>query len=197
MTEWRAIPDYENLYRVSDEGDVWSYPRSTTRGGSLKHIPDKRGYHYVTLTKNRKQTRIQVHQLVLLAFCGPCPPKMETRHLDGNPANNRLGNLAYGTHSENIRDKFRHGTDTNTNKTHCLEGHEYTEENTRYTKAGGRYCITCKRARGLAQYYKRRDAGQLPKYSEQSPERLSQVRELARERQRRYQQRKRQSNAGE
>jgi hypothetical protein len=34
---------------------------------------------------------------------------MECRHLDGNPANNRLENLAWGTDKENGQDRIRHG----------------------------------------------------------------------------------------
>ena len=32
------------------------------------------------------------------------------RHMDGNPSNNTLSNLKYGTRSENEQDKKRHGT---------------------------------------------------------------------------------------
>jgi hypothetical protein len=35
---------------------------------------------------------------------------MECRHLDGNPANNNLKNLKWGTHAENELDKIEHGT---------------------------------------------------------------------------------------
>ena len=51
-----------------------------------------------------------VHRLVLLAFVGPCPPGMETRHLDRDPRNNRLDNLLWGTPKKNAKDKKRHGT---------------------------------------------------------------------------------------
>ena len=54
--------------------------------------------------------QVSVHRLVLEAFVGPCPPGCETRHLNGNPADNRLCNLAWGTHRENAADKVRHGT---------------------------------------------------------------------------------------
>lgn len=30
-------------------------------------------------------------------------------------------------------------------KTHCKHGHQFTEENTRYTKQGWQVCVTCKR----------------------------------------------------
>lgn len=65
------------------------------------------GYRQICLGKRYVQS---VHVLVLLAFVGPCPEGMECRHLDGNPANNRLDNLCWGTGSENWNDKRRHGT---------------------------------------------------------------------------------------
>ena len=35
---------------------------------------------------------------------------MVVRHLDGDKLNNRLSNLAWGTHEENAADKVEHGT---------------------------------------------------------------------------------------
>jgi hypothetical protein len=200
---WAWVPDYEGLYRVSDRGCVWSMPRATTRGGPLKQTPNGLGYIFLTLTKNGKQRLHPVHRLVLAAFAGPCPEGQEARHLDGDASNNRWapgneaetmaagGNLMWGTHTENIADKRRHGTVWQLNVTHCPQGHEYTEENT-LVHNGRRICLICKRERALGQYCKRRDAGLIPAYSEQSPEKLARTRELARVRQQRYQQRKRQ-----
>lgn len=51
-----------------------------------------------------------IHQLVTEAFVGPRPTGSEVRHLDGNPANNRASNLAWGTRRENMADARRHGT---------------------------------------------------------------------------------------
>jgi hypothetical protein len=45
----------------------------------------------------------------MLAFVGPRPPGLEIRHLDGDPGNNALNNLRYGTRSENLVDKSYHG----------------------------------------------------------------------------------------
>lgn len=50
-----------------------------------------------------------VHQLVALTFLGPRPKGQEVRHLDGDPLNNAVTNLAYGTRSENILDVMRIG----------------------------------------------------------------------------------------
>jgi len=44
-----------------------------------------------------------------MAFVGPCPEGMECRHLDGNPGNNNLENLAWGTREENMKDRVDHG----------------------------------------------------------------------------------------
>ena len=51
------------------------------------------------------------HRLLLLTFVGPPPfPGAQVRHLDGNPMNNALDNLAWGTAKENAADRDRHGT---------------------------------------------------------------------------------------
>jgi hypothetical protein len=52
---------------------------------------------------------VRVHSVVMLAFKGVRPPGLEVRHLDGNPKNNALSNLAYGTASQNRMDAYEHG----------------------------------------------------------------------------------------
>lgn len=66
----------------------------------------KNGYHCVFLRKKGRT----IHTLVLLAFVGPRPKGMESRHLDGNKTNNNLSNLKYGTKKENMDDIISHGT---------------------------------------------------------------------------------------
>lgn len=50
-----------------------------------------------------------VHRLVLETFVGPMPQGLQVRHLDGDPKNNHLVNLAYGSAKENAADRDRHG----------------------------------------------------------------------------------------
>lgn len=90
-----------------------------------------------------------IHGLVLAAFDGPRPDDLETRHLDGNPTNNRLSNLIYGTGTENQLDRVRHGRHENAIKTHCPQGHPYDEANTYRipSKPRNRYCRACQKAR--------------------------------------------------
>ncbi len=65
----------------------------------------------IGLSKGGKNKVYKLHILILMTFVGPCPDGMGTRHLDGDPINNRLANLKYGTQKENQHDGKRHGTD--------------------------------------------------------------------------------------
>ncbi len=146
---WLPLPGYEGLYDVSDHGRVrswhpWrSHPVPRERSQYVR--PD--GHMGVGLNKNGVQWSAKVHLLVMSAFVGPRPDGMETRHLDGDPANNVLPNLAYGTKSENALDSVRHGTHFARLRgvTHCKRGHEFSDSNT-YLSDGKRHCRACRLA---------------------------------------------------
>lgn len=122
--EWRAVPDFEGLYEVSNLGRVRSLDRiiykrnvrngpiipTRRRGKILRANPDTHGYPTLHLCVGGVDKASLVHHLVLRAFVGERPAGQECRHLDGIRANARLDNLAWGTPLENIQDKFRHGT---------------------------------------------------------------------------------------
>lgn len=157
---WQFIPGYEGRYEVSDHGRV----RSWARYGSLP-TPHLRvqtttpsGHKALTFVKHGRQRTESIHRLVLLAFVGECPVGLEVRHLDGDPANNHLSNLRYGTPSENVLDRVRHGTHHHTAKTHCRHGHPYDAVNTYITPKGKRDCRICKRAAARRRDAKRRAA---------------------------------------
>lgn len=111
--EWRTVTRRRG-YQVSSIGRVRSVnPKRYRNSGGfyyLKPSPDKNGYQGVDLYEAKTHHCVNVHTLVLEAFVGPCPEGMQCRHLDGNPANNRLGNLKWGTAKENADDRTRHGT---------------------------------------------------------------------------------------
>lgn len=54
--------------------------------------------------------------------------------------------LRIGTHAENMQEKADRGRHPNSKKTHCPQGHEYTEENT-YRSKRGRHCRACNKGR--------------------------------------------------
>jgi len=133
----QEIPGFSE-YLISEDGRVWSLeyqgkPREIPL--RLKHDIDKReggGYRRVTLFKSGKRYRQTVHSLVLLTFVGPRPNGFVVRHLDGNPANNTLANLAYGTSADNKQDSIRHGTAVKGSRQHCAK---LNEVSARYVKA--------------------------------------------------------------
>jgi hypothetical protein len=151
---WLPVVGYEGLYAVSDWGRVRSFRRSG-RGQLLKpHTIPGAGYQRVTLSRpgepRRERKYATIHQLVMLTFVGPRPEGLEVCHWDGDPANNQLSNLRYGTRSANREDARRHGTlgggpRLHLRKTHCLRGHPYDEENTYISKNGARGCRACNR----------------------------------------------------
>jgi hypothetical protein len=95
-----------------------------------------------------RQTNRFVHQLVLEAFVGPCPPGMECLHANDDATDNRLVNLRWGTHTENVQDCLRNGHNHFANKTHCKRGHPLSGDGADvYIKpnGGGRQCLICVR----------------------------------------------------
>ena len=118
---FKPIPDFPG-YEVSDQGKVRSFWRQVSKGKGggtyweLDSQPQRilkpwfhNGYPWITLVNNGKHSTVTIHQLVLETFVGPCPPGEECRHLNGIHAHSYLTNLAWGTHSENVKDTFRHG----------------------------------------------------------------------------------------
>lgn len=122
LEEWKDIPGQEGKYQVSNLGRVKSVCRKVrginpyTKKEFLRTVPErilrpgrfcKCGH--VSVTLGRKTNGRPVHQLVMLAFVGPPPEGMEVLHKDGNPQNNQLSNLHYGTRTDNILDVYRQG----------------------------------------------------------------------------------------
>lgn len=149
---WLPVPGYEGLYEVSDQGRVRSIPRPRTSGGLRKAERHAHGYAQVGLCRSGRRKMFTVHRLVLRAFVGEPQPGQECRHLDGDPSNNQLSNLAWGSRSENMLDAVRHGTHISAAKSACPRDHAYEDKR---DSRGGRICLTCERVR-MAAAYKRR-----------------------------------------
>ena len=116
---WKDIPGYEGEYQVSDIGRVRSISRYVNssygrqrkiRGGVLSPFVGDAEGHLVVRLNGHKRAKPYIHRLVMLAFIGePETQRTVVRHLNGDPSDNRLENLAYGTQSDNNIDIYRQG----------------------------------------------------------------------------------------
>ena len=119
---WKDIPGYEGEYQASTLGRIKSLARKIqgrnwSTGKPFFHtIPErilkpgrfcKTGHLSVIL--RRKTNGKPVHQLVMRTFVGEPPEDMEVLHKNGDPTDNRLSNLRYGTRTDNILDVYRQG----------------------------------------------------------------------------------------
>jgi hypothetical protein len=154
MTEqWQPIPQWPG-YEASNLGRIRSLDRTATCGRPLhgriisQWVLHGKQYRMVTLSYDGTYRNALVHRLVLSAFRGLPVAGQQCRHLDGNPTNNHLDNLAWGSGRENTVDQVRHGTHRNAAKTHCLRGHAYTPDNTYLSRGGVRVCRACRVVRG-------------------------------------------------
>ena len=122
---WKDIPGYEVIYQVSDRGRVrrlgGKIGRRYWRGRILKMNPDTHGHLQVRLCGKS----VCVHRLVLETFIGLPPAGREACHNDGRHQNNRLSNLRWGTHKENMADVRRHCRWSRALKVRCSDGQVY------------------------------------------------------------------------
>ena len=163
---WKPVAGHEGFYEASDYGRVRSLDRTISkkdgstqrvRGVMMKPRVDWQGRRYIDLQKVGVINRLSVHRIIIETFSGPVPEGMEVCHNNGDPSDNRLSNLRYDTRSENMRDKRKHGTDFQLNKTECPRGHSLAAPNlvvSTWENHQRRDCLACARARAYVSYHK-------------------------------------------
>lgn len=112
---WRPVVGFESHYEVSNGGQVRRVmPAPGARVGKiLRENMVGDGRPMVHLCVGGERHGRLIHRLVLEAFCGPRPPDMECRHLNGNPQDNRWPeNIEWATRAQNMADTVAHGTST-------------------------------------------------------------------------------------
>ena len=95
----KDIKNYEGIYGITTEGDVYSYKRKKF----LKPADNGTGYLFVILHKDGKVKNHYVHRLVAEAYL-PNPENLpQVDHIDGNKMHNFLNNLQWITNRDNVR----------------------------------------------------------------------------------------------
>ena len=168
---WKDIPGYEGRYQASTEGRIRSVDLilhrrlkqgkrgEMTRHGALKTLtPGNSNIPYLKVWLHGDAGRkcCLVHRVIAMTFLGPCPEGQEVRHLNNDYLDNRVENLAYGTHLENTADTIRderHAHRLNPDEVRCIRGRIASgETNTRIAKDYGVSDVVISNIR-LGRYY--------------------------------------------
>lgn len=93
IEQWRPIPEWGDLYEVSNLGRVRSLDRTSncfrpTKGRILKQMIAPNKYLKVSMTRGPIKVQLHVHYLVLLAFVGPRPKGYQCCHHNGKRDDN-------------------------------------------------------------------------------------------------------------
>ena len=100
MEIWKDVVGYEGLYQVSSYGNV--------RNRKKQLSPQKRQHGYLGIQLHGKGGNkrgfktFSVHRLVAEAFIPNPNNYPEVNHIDENKANNRVENLEWVTHKQNM-----------------------------------------------------------------------------------------------
>ena len=94
----RTIKDFEN-YLITKDGDIYSnyfYKK-------IKSSKDKNGYLRTRLVNKSGRKSVFIHRLLAIAYLPNPLNKPHINHKDGNKSNNKLSNLEWCTHKENMQ----------------------------------------------------------------------------------------------
>lgn len=99
---WKRCTESRH-YFISNAGDIYSL----ITGKMLNLNSDTRGYIRPKISVDGKGRSIYAHRMVMSAFKGPS--NLDVNHINGIKTDNRLENLEYCTHTENIRHAYMIG----------------------------------------------------------------------------------------
>lgn len=101
---FKPIKNYEN-YQISNLGRI----KNARTNKFLKYRLNKNGYFLTQLCKDGSRKSISVHRQLAIYFI-PNPNNLpEVNHKNGVKTDNRIRNLEWVTHSENILHAFKLG----------------------------------------------------------------------------------------
>ena len=109
---FKDVKGYEGRYQVSNLGNVYSTPKDGKPNKLLKQEIVKRNhtnYRRVSLSKEGKVKRFQVHRLVAIAFIPNSENKPHINHIDNDGTNNKVSNLEWCTYSHNSKHAQKQG----------------------------------------------------------------------------------------
>ena len=98
--KWSFVPNTKGRFSVSCTGKV-------NKNATNEILTTKKSHEYDVV--NIEGVRWYVHVLVLTVFVGPRPKGKKALHRNDDTGNNEVGNLYWGTQSQNMHDAYRNG----------------------------------------------------------------------------------------
>jgi len=112
--------------------------------------PSTQGYGIFRIKRDGRWRAMQAHKYMLEKKLGrPLRPGFNSLHTCDVKLCMRPDHLYEGTHAQNAQDAVVRGLHPQANKTHCPQGHAYTEDNT-VRRRGYRECRACRNANSRA-----------------------------------------------
>lgn len=133
---WKSIEGYEGLYEVSNYGRIRSYHNNKH---GLREIPKiiiglDSTYKTIALSKDGKKESRTIHSLVAETFLDNPNQLKEVNHKDGNKWNNRVDNLEWITHADNMKHASTHHLFGQCKKVYCIEDDKTYDSITEFGK---------------------------------------------------------------
>jgi len=107
MEIWKDVVGFEGIYQCSNLGRIISLKWGNKKfiNGSVSGC----GYVQLVIYSNKIKKRIKLHRVIALAFIENPEHKLCINHKNGNKLDNRVENLEWCTHSENIIHAYKTG----------------------------------------------------------------------------------------
>jgi hypothetical protein len=114
---WKDIPGFEGLYKISNTGIVMSYDRTLPMGSRQRFYKGRKqtvfigssGYPCIGISKDKRQKQIMIHRILGILFIPNPDNKPYLNHINGIKTDFRLTNLEWCTQSENNKHAFAIG----------------------------------------------------------------------------------------
>ena len=142
---WKDIEGYGGVYQISNFGRIKSFS-NRSKGKELALVRNPSGYMYIHLWINGKCRYFRVHRLLAKAFIPNPENKPEINHKNGIKDDNKVENLEWCTHKENMEHAFKIGLKSHIGEKHpCAKlKNSDVQEIRRLLKYGLKQCFIAK-----------------------------------------------------